>query len=156
MSACFRNADPDAITKAARALSLSAVQLHGDESPDYVQGLKAQLPTDCEVWKAHGISDTVPELAQWEADRHLLDSRVGQQSGGTGIAFDWQLIPVEQRQHIMLAGGLTPDNVIDAAHIGCKGLDLNSGVESAPGKKDATKIESSFRGYQKVLRINTL
>ncbi|GAL04765.1 indole-3-glycerol phosphate synthase /phosphoribosylanthranilate isomerase [Photobacterium aphoticum] len=145
----FRNADPDAITKAARTLSLSAVQLHGDESPDYVQGLKAQLPADCEVWKAHGISDTVPELAQWDADRHLLDSRVGQQSGGTGIAFDWQLIPAEQRQHIMLAGGLTPDNVIDAAHIGCKGLDLNSGVESAPGKKDATKLKAAFAAIRK-------
>ncbi|MGF1686455.1 bifunctional indole-3-glycerol-phosphate synthase TrpC/phosphoribosylanthranilate isomerase TrpF [Photobacterium japonica] len=145
----FRNADPDAIIKAAHALSLSAIQLHGDETPDYVQGLKAQLPVECEIWKAHGVSDTVPELAQWDVDRHLLDTQVGQQSGGTGIAFDWQLIPAADRQRIMLAGGLTPDNVMDAAHIGCKGLDLNSGVESAPGKKDSSKLKAAFAAIRK-------
>ncbi|UXI02214.1 bifunctional indole-3-glycerol-phosphate synthase TrpC/phosphoribosylanthranilate isomerase TrpF [Photobacterium sp. TY1-4] len=145
----FRNADPDAVTKAAKTLSLAAVQLHGDETPAYVQSLRAQLPTDCEVWKAHGIADTLPDLRQWNADRHLLDSKVGNQSGGTGVAFDWRLIPDEQKQITMLAGGLNPDNVCEAAHLGCKGLDLNSGVESAPGKKDPEKLKAAFAAIRK-------
>ncbi|WP_415720877.1 bifunctional indole-3-glycerol-phosphate synthase TrpC/phosphoribosylanthranilate isomerase TrpF [Photobacterium ganghwense] len=145
----FRNADPDAVTKAAKALALFAVQLHGEESPEYVQGLKAQLPAGCEIWKAHGVTDSVPDFSQWQVDRHLLDSKVGNQSGGTGVAFDWQLIPDEQKKITMLAGGLTPENVCEAAHIGCKGLDLNSGVESQPGKKDANKLQAAFTAIRK-------
>lgn len=145
----FRNADPQAVTKAAKALSLSAVQLHGDETPEYVQGLKASLPEGCEIWKAHGIQDAMPDLSRWDVDRHLLDTKVGQLSGGTGVAFDWSLIPDEERQNIMLAGGLNPDNVCEAAHIGCKGLDLNSGVESKPGKKDKDKLEAAFAAIRK-------
>lgn len=145
----FRNADPDAVTKAAKALALFAVQLHGEESPEYVQGLKAQLPAGCEIWKAHGVTDSVPDFSQWQVDRHLLDSKVGNQSGGTGVAFNWQLIPDEQKKITMLAGGLTPENVCEAAHIGCKGLDLNSGVESQPGKKDANKLQAAFTAIRK-------
>lgn len=145
----FRNADPDAVTKAAKALALFAVQLHGEENPEYVQGLKTQLPAGCEIWKAHGVTDSVPDFSQWQVDRHLLDSKVGNQSGGTGVAFNWQLIPDEQKQITMLAGGLTPENVCEAAHIGCKGLDLNSGVESQPGKKDANKLQAAFTAIRK-------
>ncbi|RWX55323.1 bifunctional indole-3-glycerol-phosphate synthase TrpC/phosphoribosylanthranilate isomerase TrpF [Photobacterium chitinilyticum] len=145
----FRNADPDAVGKAAKALSLSAVQLHGEETPDYIQGLKAHLPKDCEIWKAHGITTTVPDFARWPVDKHLLDSKVGQQSGGTGIAFDWSLLSDTDKQNIMLAGGLTPENACEAAKLGCKGLDLNSGVESTPGKKDQTKLNAAFAAIRK-------
>ncbi|MGF1714022.1 bifunctional indole-3-glycerol-phosphate synthase TrpC/phosphoribosylanthranilate isomerase TrpF [Photobacterium chitinilyticum] len=145
----FRNADPDAVAKAAKALSLSAVQLHGEETPDYIQGLKAHLPKDCEIWKAHGITTTVPDFARWPVDKHLLDSKVGQQSGGTGIAFDWSLLSDTDKQNIMLAGGLTPENACEAAKLGCKGLDLNSGVESTPGKKDQTKLNAAFAAIRK-------
>ncbi|MBY5945370.1 bifunctional indole-3-glycerol-phosphate synthase TrpC/phosphoribosylanthranilate isomerase TrpF [Photobacterium rosenbergii] len=145
----FRNADPEAVAKAAEALSLSAVQLHGDEGHDYIAALKGQLPAECEIWKAHGVTETAPELGQWQVDRHLLDSKVGNQSGGTGVAFDWSLIPSEQKQITMLAGGLNPDNVCEAAHLGCRGLDLNSGVESEPGKKDPTKLKAAFAAIRK-------
>ncbi|MBC7005995.1 bifunctional indole-3-glycerol-phosphate synthase TrpC/phosphoribosylanthranilate isomerase TrpF [Photobacterium sp. BZF1] len=145
----FRNADPEAVAKAAEALSLSAVQLHGDEDQDYIAALKGQLPAECEVWKAHGVTETAPDLGQWQVDRHLLDSKVGNQSGGTGVAFDWSLIPSEQKQITMLAGGLNPDNVCEAAHLGCRGLDLNSGVESEPGKKDPTKLKAAFAAIRK-------
>ncbi|PSW07372.1 bifunctional indole-3-glycerol-phosphate synthase TrpC/phosphoribosylanthranilate isomerase TrpF [Photobacterium lipolyticum] len=145
----FRNADPDAVKKAAEYLSLSAVQLHGDETPEYVQGLKAQLPADCEIWKAHGVTDAIPEFSQWQVDRHLLDSKVGQQSGGTGKTFDWNLLSDTDKENIMLAGGLTPENVSDAAKLGCKGLDLNSGVESTPGKKDREKLNAAFAAIRK-------
>ncbi|WP_299014387.1 bifunctional indole-3-glycerol-phosphate synthase TrpC/phosphoribosylanthranilate isomerase TrpF [uncultured Photobacterium sp.] len=145
----FRNADPDAVTKAAKNLSLSAVQLHGDETPEYIQGLKTQLPADCEIWKAHGIKDNVPDFSHWPADKHLLDSKNGQQFGGTGKAFDWSLLSDTDKEKLLLAGGLTPENVSEAAKIGCKGLDLNSGVESKPGKKDKKKLNAAFAAIRK-------
>ena len=91
----------------------------------------------------------VPDFERWPADKHLLDSKVGQQSGGTGIAFDWNLLSDTDKQNIMLAGGLTPENACEAAKLGCKGLDLNSGVESAPGKKDQTKLNAAFAAIRK-------
>ncbi|MFC1503159.1 bifunctional indole-3-glycerol-phosphate synthase TrpC/phosphoribosylanthranilate isomerase TrpF [Pseudomonadota bacterium] len=145
----FRNADPDAVKKAAEYLSLSAVQLHGDETPEYVQGLKAQLPAGCEIWKAHGVTDAIPDFKQWQADKHLLDSKVGQQSGGTGKTFNWSLLTETEKEHILLAGGLNPDNVSEAVKLGCWGLDLNSGVESTPGKKDRKKLNAAFAAIRK-------
>ncbi|MGF1698943.1 bifunctional indole-3-glycerol-phosphate synthase TrpC/phosphoribosylanthranilate isomerase TrpF [Photobacterium makurazakiensis] len=146
----FQNAELDTVVETANMLSLAAVQLHGDESPEYVQDLKTRLSADCEIWKAHGITDTAPSFANWEhVDKHLLDTQVGQQSGGTGVAFDWNLIPSTDKQSIMLAGGLNPENANEAAHIGCRGLDLNSGVESEPGKKDPSKLKAAFAAIRK-------
>ncbi|NMV05668.1 bifunctional indole-3-glycerol phosphate synthase/phosphoribosylanthranilate isomerase, partial [Vibrio parahaemolyticus] len=62
--------------------------------------------------------------------------------GGTGQVFDWSLIG--DPSQIMLAGGLSPENAQQAATLGCLGLDLNSGVESAPGKKDSQKLLAAF------------
>ncbi|MDO6580020.1 bifunctional indole-3-glycerol-phosphate synthase TrpC/phosphoribosylanthranilate isomerase TrpF [Photobacterium sp. 2_MG-2023] len=145
----FRNADVNAVAELAKTLKLAAVQLHGNESSDYISALKALLPADCEVWKAHGVSDALPELADWPADRHLLDTQVGNQSGGTGQQFDWSLLDnCEEKSRIMLAGGLNPGNAKDAASKGCRGLDFNSGVESEPGKKDRQKLLSVFKAVK--------
>jgi indole-3-glycerol phosphate synthase/phosphoribosylanthranilate isomerase len=84
----------------------------------------------------------LPELLQSNVTRHLLDTKVGSQTGGTGQAFNWSLI--NNQSAIMLAGGLNPENANQAAKLGCLGLDLNSGVESAPGKKDADKLQHAF------------
>ncbi|GAB6262156.1 bifunctional indole-3-glycerol-phosphate synthase TrpC/phosphoribosylanthranilate isomerase TrpF [Photobacterium sp. R1] len=145
----FRNADVDAVAKHAHALKLAAVQLHGNESPEYIETLKPQLPEDCEIWKAHGVSDVLPDLSAWPADRHLLDTQVGQQSGGTGQQFDWSLLDqCDAKERIMLAGGLGPDNAREAVSKGCRGLDFNSGVESKPGKKDRQKLLSVFKALK--------
>ncbi|MDO6706551.1 bifunctional indole-3-glycerol-phosphate synthase TrpC/phosphoribosylanthranilate isomerase TrpF [Photobacterium sp. 1_MG-2023] len=142
----FRNADPEAVAKHANALKLAAVQLHGDESPAYVTALKSQLHEGCEVWKAHGITDSLPDLSAWPVDRHLLDTQVGNQSGGTGKTFDWSVLAqCPQKEQIMLAGGLGPENAQQAAQQGCRGLDFNSGVESEPGKKDRQKLLTVFQ-----------
>ena len=83
------------------------------------------------------------ELAS-QVDRILLDTQVGQQSGGTGQAFDWTLLDELDKTQLMLAGGINPDNAQSASRVGCLGLDLNSGVESAPGVKDADKLQRAF------------
>ncbi|ELR67455.1 Indole-3-glycerol phosphate synthase [Photobacterium marinum] len=145
----FRNDSPETVAEIAKALSLSAVQLHGDESPEYIEALKKQLPAGCQIWKAHGIEDAIPDFARWAADRHLLDSRNGQHFGGTGKTFNWQLLEEADKENILLAGGLTPENASEAATIGCRGLDLNSGVESKPGKKDKNKLDAAFAAIRK-------
>lgn len=137
----FQNHSIDTVVDIATDLGLFAVQLHGDEDQTYVDALKARLPEQTEVWKAYGVEDKLPAMLN-NVDRHLLDAKVGNQSGGTGSVFDWNLIDNPQR--IMLAGGLSPDNVKQAAQLGCLGLDLNSGVEREPGKKDMAKLRQAF------------
>ncbi|WP_193758594.1 bifunctional indole-3-glycerol-phosphate synthase TrpC/phosphoribosylanthranilate isomerase TrpF [Aeromonas hydrophila] len=145
----FRNAQPTTIVKTVEALSLAAVQLHGDEDAAYIEGLRALLPAGCQIWKAVGVSlgkesgEPLPAL-DYPADRLLLDTKVGSQSGGTGQAFDWALLAHLDKAKLMLAGGLNPDNALQAAQVGCLGLDFNSGVESAPGQKDAHKLAAAF------------
>lgn len=137
--------EPEArVAQLATDLKLVAVQLHGSEDQTYIRQLRALLPDGVEIWKAHGISQALPELSDYDVDRHLLDSRVGNQTGGTGQAFDWSLLQEQDLTKVMIAGGLTPDNAAEAAALNSAGLDFNSGLESAPGQKDHQKIASAF------------
>lgn len=138
----FQNHDAKQIIDTVSELGLSAVQLHGAEDQQFVNQIKAQLPAQVEIWKAYGVSESVPELINDNVDRHLLDTKVGSQVGGTGLVFDWSLIGDPSK--VMLAGGITPFNAQKAAEQGCLGLDLNSGVEHSPGKKDGEKLEQAF------------
>lgn len=139
----FQNHDLNEVADTAKTLGLAAVQLHGSEDSDYIKQLRTALPKGTQIWKAHAVSDSVPHI-EVHADRNLLDSRVGNQSGGTGTRFDWSLVPDEQKESLMLAGGLSPANAKEAAQIGCAGLDFNSGVESEPGIKDKDKLDAAF------------
>jgi len=143
----FLNEDIELVAYTAKSLGLSAVQLHGEESPKYIKQLLTVLPKQCQVWKAHAVSDALPDFEKFNVSKHVLDTKVGEQSGGTGKSFDWSLITANQqidKNTILLAGGLNPENAQQAALIGCSGLDFNSGVESSPGKKDADKLNQSF------------
>ncbi|GEA49647.1 tryptophan biosynthesis protein TrpCF [Vibrio inusitatus NBRC 102082] len=136
----FQNQSTDYICEMAKSLELNAIQLHGDEDEAFVADLRDQLDDDTEIWKAYGVMDEVPSFVG-NVDRHLLDSKVGTQSGGTGKAFDWSKI---DNPNVMLAGGLNAENIAEAAQLGCLGLDLNSGVEIEPGKKSREKLEQAF------------
>ena len=138
----FQNEAADFILDTVKALGLKAVQLHGQEDQQFVDQLRSQLADDVEIWKAYGVTDSIPSLLSKNIDRHLLDTKIGSQTGGTGLVFDWSLIGDPSR--VMLAGGITPFNAQKAAQQGCLGLDLNSGVESSPGKKDQTKLNQAF------------
>ncbi|MDN4501176.1 bifunctional indole-3-glycerol-phosphate synthase TrpC/phosphoribosylanthranilate isomerase TrpF [Alteromonadaceae bacterium BrNp21-10] len=130
----------------ANELNLAAVQLHGDEDQQYINSLRQQLPVNCEIWRAKGVVDSLPELNEAQVDRFVLDCKVGQQSGGTGQAFDWRLLANGQLNFstLVLAGGLNIDNIQQAAQTGAAILDVNSGVEITPGVKDANKINTLF------------
>lgn len=149
----FQNQSIDEVAQIANQLGLAAVQLHGNESQADVTKLRTLLPKSVKIWKAYGVSDSLPTLLDKHIDKHLLDSQVGNQSGGTGMSFDWNLLDkgntsTNHRKNIMLAGGLSPDNIEQAGELGCIGLDLNSGVESEPGIKDAAKLKAAFEALR--------
>lgn len=138
----FQNAPIEEIRSQLRALRLDAVQLHGEESPEFC----ANVP--CPVWKAFAVhpgwDPGVLHRFKGLAVR-LFDTKHSGQSGGTGRVFDWSLLPSNPPRPWFLAGGLTPDN-LDAAVSTTypDGVDLNSGVESAPGIKDPEKLHRAM------------
>jgi indole-3-glycerol phosphate synthase/phosphoribosylanthranilate isomerase len=134
----------ETVAATARDLELTAVQLHGDESDLYLQKLRPLLPKTTEIWKAYRVQHKLPELTRY-ADRYVLDAYHPEQPGGTGEQFNWQLLDEQLLdKKVMLAGGLNPDNVIAALKHQVLAVDLNSGLESAPGIKDTGKIQQAF------------
>lgn len=133
----FVNAEPNEVVARARELELSAVQLHGEETPEVVAALRERLAAGCEIWKAVRVQDEVPSAQEWPgAARLLLDTYRRGQRGGTGERFDWRVLYGHpERTEVVLAGGLEPGNVSRASSLGTWALDLNSGVESEPGRK---------------------
>jgi indole-3-glycerol phosphate synthase/phosphoribosylanthranilate isomerase len=137
----FRNAEIDEVAATVDVLGLAAVQLHGNEDQAYIDALRERLAPQVEIWKALSVGDTLPERNLQQVNKYVLDN--GQ--GGSGQRFDWSLLNGEKLDNVLLAGGLSPDNCVDAAKAGCAGLDFNSGVESQPGIKDANKLASVFK-----------
>lgn len=137
----FRNSSISDIVTTAQRLGLAAVQLHGDEDRQFVSQLRAELPGKVQIWKALSIRDSLPSRDWPDVDRYVFDNG----NGGSGQRFDWSLLHGQQLNNVLLAGGLGADNCVEASKLGCAGLDFNSGVESAPGVKDASKIASVFQ-----------
>jgi phosphoribosylanthranilate isomerase len=124
----------DQVREIQRETGVEWVQLHGDEPPELVAEL---LPT---AYKAIGVKDgSVIALARtYPGDHILLDASVPGIPGGTGRTFDWAIAAeVAKDRKLTLAGGLTPDNVAEAVRtVAPFRVDVASGVESAPGRKD--------------------
>ncbi len=110
------------------------------------------LPPSCEIWAASPVDGEAPQ-PRAGADRTLFDSAVGGRSGGTGIAFDWGRIKGrDDLKGGILAGGLKPANARAAAAVGAYALDVSSGVEMAPGRKDAGKLHAFFEALRLPVR----
>lgn len=132
----FVDADVDEIAAIHAASPLDAIQLHGDESQDTVRQV-ARLGVP--VWKAVSIATAadVAALAAWKTEAVLLDGP----KPGSGQRFDHRLVAKVPHARVVLAGGLTPDNVAAAiAVVSPWAVDVASGVEAAPGVKDAGKL----------------
>lgn len=136
----FKNESIATVVAKAKTLSLYAVQLHGQENAQYIQLLRQQLPMSCQIWKALTIESNIPEYDNSLVTRYIFD----QGSGGSGRCFDWRLLYQKDLTQVLLAGGIRPENTIQAIQTGCIGLDINSGVETAPGIKDIDKIQRVF------------
>ena len=91
-----------------------------------------------------GVRDELAYAAR-HPQRRIEQRQAASGQGGTGQRFDWSLLNGEKLDNVLLAGGLSPDNCVEAAKTGCAGLDFNSGVESQPGSKDASKLASVFK-----------
>ncbi|MFP2420006.1 bifunctional indole-3-glycerol-phosphate synthase TrpC/phosphoribosylanthranilate isomerase TrpF [Pseudescherichia vulneris] len=137
----FRDAPVSDVAAKVNSLALAAVQLHGSEDQAYIDTLRAALPEKVQIWKALSVKDSLPARNLSHVDKYVLDN--GQ--GGSGQRFDWSLLHGQDVSNVLLAGGLAPDNCVEAAKSGCAGLDFNSGVESEPGIKDASKLASVFQ-----------
>lgn len=145
----FANSSKEEICQTVAAAGLTGVQLHGDETPEFCHQLRSMLP-NIEIIKALRVSNQ-EGLAQAEtysnwADTLLLDAYDPQMLGGTGKTLDWNALRQFQPScPWLLAGGLTPDNVLDALNqLSPNGIDLSSGVERAPGDKDLDKVAKLF------------
>jgi phosphoribosylanthranilate isomerase len=142
----FVNATLDHVAATADAVGLTMLQLHGDEGPAYCS--EAARRTGCKVIKACRVRSgaDLRALAAFHTDYHLLDSYVAGLPGGTGETFSWDIvrgnwIPTRPRVPVILSGGLNPENVADAiAAVHPYAVDVASGVESSPGRKDPEKL----------------
>jgi phosphoribosylanthranilate isomerase len=132
----FRDEAPQRVVEAVKAAGLTAAQLHGHESAEETQWVRARVPL---VIKAFPAGDpTITRFAEFGADYLMVDG----QNPGSGQVFDWRLAEgVVDNHRLVLAGGLRPDNVADAvAHLRPAWVDVSTGVESSPGRKDPLLI----------------
>jgi len=137
----FVNAPKEEIVRAIGECGLSLLQFHGDEPPEFCTQF------DLMSMKAFRIRDTgsLKELPKYKTDAWLLDAYSSDTLGGTGGVFNWDLAVEAQKtgRPIFLAGGLTPENVAEAIQkVRPFGVDVSSGVESSPGKKDHAKMRA--------------
>jgi indole-3-glycerol phosphate synthase/phosphoribosylanthranilate isomerase len=148
----FRDEKVMQVAQAAAALGLDAVQLHGSEDAGYIKALRALLHAGTEIWAVAAVDAEVPE-ARAGADRTLFDTALEGRSGGTGIAFDWSRVKVRpELERGILAGGLCPANARAASGVGAFALDICSGVEATPGRKDTARMKAFFEALRPAAR----
>ena len=143
----FLDAEADFVREVLAAVPLDVLQFHGSETPDYCR----QFPRP--YLKAVGMKGLAASggFAAYaerypDAQGFLVDSHAPGAAGGTGETFDWTQVPQDYPKPIILAGGLTPENVAEAIRTSrVYAVDVSSGVESAPGVKDVAKVAAFMR-----------
>lgn len=141
----FVDAEPVRVRATLAQVPLDLLQFHGEEPPDYcaafgrpwIKAIRMRPETDLRVlkWRYGGAAGL------------LLDAYHPARAGGTGQCFDWDLVPSDLAPHIVLAGGLDPDNVAAAIRrVRPYGVDVSGGVEAAKGLKDRQKMAEFMKG----------
>lgn len=136
------NASIDQIRETLDLCPLDWVQLHGDETPDFCRSL---MYHNVKTMKAIRVKDRtdVEKMKNYSTDAILLDAFHQDKYGGTGDTFDWSFVR-HATKRIFLAGGINPDNAAAAVKLGVYGIDVCSGIEAEPGKKDHKKMKKLF------------
>ena len=145
----FVNASVAEILATMDTLGLNLAQLHGDESSEMIKALIGK------GFKAfRGIPESVDGFARSESPAFLVDASVKGLYGGSGVTADWSgAAELAKKYPLLLAGGLTPENVAEAVkQVKPWGVDVASGVESAPGEKDARKMKAFVSAVRSVGR----
>lgn len=149
----FVNEPEDQVLAIARRVGLKYLQLHGDESPAEVARLAREVP----VIKALRMKKPfrTAQVARYvRASALLLDGYDRRRRGGTGKTFDWKIARrLSSRSRIFIAGGLAPENVAEAVRIARPyAVDVSSGVETRPGKKDPARLKAFARAVLEAQR----
>lgn len=118
------------------------IQLHGNEPPEFCESIDWSCLRTMKAFRVKDSED-IRKSAGYQTDAILFDSFDPSKLGGTGKQFDWSLLDSFYRR-IFLAGGINPDNVIEAVDTGVYGIDACSGLEAEPGKKDPEKMKLFF------------
>ena len=142
----FVNHEKDFIRLAISEVPLDMIQLHSDETPDFCNQF------DVPILKALRIKNeaSLSVMDQYDVAVFLLDTFSNDQYGGTGETFDWSVLNRKYKTPIILSGGLNSENILDAIDaVNPSAVDVNSGVESSPGKKDYNKLKSLFKNLNK-------
>ncbi len=133
------NPEPAEIETLLEGAFVDIIQFHGEESPEFCQSAGRPFVKAVQVRSRSDIEETAKRYTKARA--LLLDTHHESLRGGTGTTFDWEMVPIEVGSPLILAGGLTPQNVGDAVRrLRPFAVDVSSGVENAPGIKDPEKI----------------
>jgi len=142
----FVNEETAQVNWTADYCGIDVVQLHGDETPEDCLEVKRRVIKAFRVQKIISI-DPLEKYQDYQVAGYLLDAWSPDAYGGTGRTFNWELAQsAKQYGPVILAGGLSPDNIAEAIRVVQPyGVDVSSGVESAPGKKDPAKVKEFIR-----------
>lgn len=146
----FMNETAEQIQATIRQAGLTLVQLHGDEPPEFVAALREQIGVIKTILVNSGLED---RFAQYWGHRECVDYILLDSGAGSGLTFDWRAVRARVDGHsarLIVAGGLTPENVGLAMHaLTPWGVDVVTGVEAAPGKKDPAKLRAFVAAVRK-------
>lgn len=142
----FVNEDSRIIREVADDCHLDVIQYHGDESPETVRLAPRRSIRALRIRE----SETTDIIDRYPASGLLLDAWVSGEYGGTGVLSNWEIAAeIAKKRPLILAGGLTPENVAAAIQaVRPYGLDVSSGVEHAPGRKDKKKVATFIKAAQ--------
>ncbi|MDT8860006.1 phosphoribosylanthranilate isomerase [Alkalihalobacillus sp. MEB130] len=154
--ALFVNEKIEQIEDAIKGLPIDIIQCHGDETAEEVKKINEQIQLP--IWKAiHHQPDAISVMRKYEGlvSGYIVDCKVGDQWGGTGVSFDWEYIPAyleegkRQGVPIFIAGGIRPDNVDKVLEYGPDGIDVSSGIEDngQKSKELISQLEERMKRY---------
>jgi len=146
LAGVFVNESIEKIHETKDLCQLDWLQLHGDESPEFC---KQFLSHSVKIMKAIRVKDQkdIERAESFFTDAILLDAFDPEKYGGTGLTFDWNIVG-HIGKRIFLSGGINPDNAAAAVELGVYGIDVCSGVEAEPGKKDHKKMKKLFENIR--------
>ena len=142
VSGVFVNSSLEEIREIAGLCQLDWVQLHGDENTEFCGWLAYDSVKTMKALRVKEAGD-LKKVDSFSTDAILLDAFDPKRYGGTGLTFDWNIVG-HIRKRIFLAGGINPQNAAKAVELGVYGIDVCSGVEAEPGKKDHKKMKALF------------
>ena len=151
----FVNEDAGKINEIVRYCGLDMIQLHGDESPEYCR----QFPHTALIKASSPQSEKdLNILRDYPVSAILIDTRDSERYGGTGKTSDWNLAVKAKDMHpLILSGGLNPDNILEAIEtVSPHAVDVNSGVEDSPGKKNHEKVKNIIELVRNIKRKHSV